>query len=197
MDIGKAISRAFDLLFKNIVVLAVAMLLVYLIGGITFGILLGPLMAGMVFICLKLIRGEKAEIGDVFKKFDKFAPAFLLSLLALVVGCVIGLLGMIPFLGFLISLAAGPLLGAAMALALCGIVDKNLELGPAIKEAVNRIKAKPLEMWLSALVFTILSSVGAIACGIGVLVTMPLFVLGLTLIYAEGGEISVQPTVSA
>lgn len=197
MDIGKAISRVFDVWFKNVVVLAVPMLLAILIGGITIFILAGPMMAGMAFICLKLLRGEKAEIGDVFSKFDKFVPALILCLIGGVAGCALGAVSMIPVLGSLIAIAAGPLLSAGVIFGLCGIVDKNLDFGPATKEAIDRIKVKPLETWLAALIFDVLSGVGFIACGIGVLVTLPISVLGMTIIYLEGAGADVQPGVSA
>lgn len=193
MDIGKAISRVFDVLFKNVVVLAVAMFLAILIGSVTFGILMGPLMAGMVFIGLKLLRGEKAEIGDVFSKFDKFVPALILFIICGLVSC----LFMIPVLGWLLGIVAGPLLSAVTVFGLCGIVDRNLDFGPALKEAIDRIKAKPFETWLAALIFSVLSGIGAIACGIGVIVTLPLSVLGMTIIYLEGAGASVQPSVPA
>lgn len=197
MDIGKLISRTFDLLFKNILVLAVSMLVAYLIGGVTLYILMGPMMAGMVLICLRLIRGEAAEIGDVFKKFDKFVPTLVVMIIGVVAFGVLIAINFIPILGFLICLAAGPLVGAALIFAICGIVDKDLDFGPAIKEAIERVKAKILETWLLTVIFGVLSGVGAIACGIGVLVTLPISVLGLTLVYAEGGEVSVQPGVPA
>lgn len=193
MDIGKAISRAFDVLFKNVVVLAVAMFLALFIGAITIGILMGPLMAGMVFICLKLLRGEKAEIGDVFSKFDKFVPALILFIIYGLVSC----LFMIPVLGTLLGIVAGPLLSAAAVFGLCGIVDRNLDFGQTLKEAIDRIKVKPLETWLAGLLFGVLSGVGFIACGIGVFVTLPLSALGMTIIYLEGAGPSMQPGVPA
>jgi len=208
VDIGKAISRAFDLLFKNLVVLAVAMLLAYLVGGITFGILMGPLMAGMVLICLKLVRGDKAEIGDVFKCFDKFGPTFLLFLLT---GVAVGvvwvfslIVAVIPLIGWLIGLllmlaiaVASPLLGVGVVFALCNIVDKKMELMPAIKSAIERIKVKPLETWLAALVFGVLAGIGSVICGIGLVVSAPIGVLGLVLVYLEDTAVAVQPSISA
>lgn len=208
MDIGKVISRSFDVLFKNVVVLAVAMFLAGLLGGVTFGILMGPMLAGMIIICLKLLRGETAEIGDVFKGFDKFGPAFLLLLITyLAVGAIwlaTIIFAFIPILGAIVVVLlwlclgiASPLLGAFVALALCGIVDKNLDLGGAFKYGFDRIKTNPLEIWVLALVLGILSYVGVIACGIGVYVTMPISILGMTIIYLEDTAATTQPSVTA
>lgn len=208
MDIGKVISRSFDVLFKNVVVLAVAMFLAELIGGVTIGILMGPMLAGMVIISLKLLRGETAEIGDVFKGMDKFGPAFLVLLLTyLAVGAIwlaTIIFALIPFLGILVTVLlwiclgiASPLIGAFVAFALCAIVDKNLDLSGAFKFAIDRIKANPLEIWVLALVLGILSSIGSIACGIGVFVTAPIFILGMTIMYLEGISATTQPSVTA
>ena len=208
MDIGKVISRSFDVLFKNVVVLAVAMFLAELIGGVTIGILMGPMLAGMVIISLKLLRGETAEIGDVFKGMDKFGPAFLVLLLTyLAVGAIwlaTIIFALIPFLGILVTVLlwiclgiAFPLIGAFVAFALCTIVDKNLDLGGAFKFAIDRIKVNPLEIWVLALVLGILSSIGSIACGIGVFVTAPIFILGMTIMYLEGTSATTQPSVTA
>jgi len=208
LDIGKVISRSFDVLFKNVVVLAVAMFLAELIGGVTIGILMGPMLAGMVIISLKLLRGETAEIGDVFKGMDKFGPAFLVLLLTyLAVGAIwlaTIIFALIPFLGILVTVLlwiclgiAFPLIGAFVAFALCAIVDKNLDLGGAFKFAIDRIKVNPLEIWVLALVLGILSSIGSIACGIGVFVTAPIFILGMTIMYLEGTSATTQPSVTA
>lgn len=201
LDIGKALSRAFDVFGKNAGVLIVAGILALLLSSISFGILIGPLAAGLVFIGLKLLRGQPAEIGDVFKKFEKFGPTFLLCLLVCAayfgVWLATFILAFIPFIGpvitFLVWLAisvASPLIAAFVFFAICGMVEKDLNLSEAIKDSIARIKVKPLECWLLSLVLVVIGSICAI-------ITLPIAIVGFVVIYTEGtGVTTVQSGVS-
>ncbi|MGE5529076.1 MAG: hypothetical protein ACM3X6_08035 [Patescibacteria group bacterium] len=190
MEIGKVISRAFDLYFKNFAVLFVGMILAYLVGGITFGILMGPMLAGLVFVCLKVLRGEKAEIGEVFSRFDKFVPTLILLILSGVVMGVLFAICLIPVIGWLVGLVAWPAIGAMVVFSVCGIVDKNLDFSAAVKGAIDIVKAKPVEIWLLALILGVISGICAI-------ITAPIGILGLVMIYHEGPGVPAQTGVTA
>lgn len=81
LDIGETLSASWETFTKNAAALIVGFLLMAIVGGISMGICLGPLLVGYCRMCLRANRGEKVEIGDVFKGFDTFGPAFVLMLL--------------------------------------------------------------------------------------------------------------------
>ena len=56
------------------------------IGSLIIG---GPMTLGLAYFALKIARGKKGEVGDIFKGFDNFAGslvAYLLYVLAVIVG---------------------------------------------------------------------------------------------------------------
>jgi uncharacterized membrane protein len=75
------------------------------VGGIPIGALLvtGPLTVGMAYAFLKLTRGMQGEIGDVFRGFDLFVPAFVMQLLIGIFVILWSLLLIIP--GIIMALA--------------------------------------------------------------------------------------------
>jgi hypothetical protein len=115
LDIGGCISRGWDLVKSNMGLLFVGALVYLLIEGaigavaqipiigalasITNLIIAGPLMGGVFYLFLRAIRGEPAEIGDIFSGFRRaFAQLFLATL---VQGLLIGLC-LLPFIVMLI-----------------------------------------------------------------------------------------------
>lgn len=56
----------------------------------------GPLSFGFTIIVLRIVRGEKPEIGDLFKGFNDFVRAFLLFLINAVFIALWSLLFVIP-----------------------------------------------------------------------------------------------------
>jgi uncharacterized membrane protein len=105
LDIGGCISRGFQLLKDHFSLLFVGALIYLLIqvsiGGLSnipvigpiFSIanlvISGPLMGGVFFLFIRVVRGESAELGDVFSGFSRaFGHLFLATL---VQGILIGL----------------------------------------------------------------------------------------------------------
>jgi uncharacterized membrane protein len=97
IDLGGCISRGWDLVKGNFAVFFVGALIYFLIecaiGGLSnipligpvFSIanfvISGPLMAGLYWLFLRGVRGEPAEIGDMFEGFKRsFGQLFLVVL---------------------------------------------------------------------------------------------------------------------
>ena len=79
VDLGDWIKDGFDLYKNNFGILVLASLIAIILSGATFGILAGPMCAGMILITLKLHDNadEKAELGDLFRGFTFFLQSFL------------------------------------------------------------------------------------------------------------------------
>lgn len=196
MDIGKSLSQSFEILKNNIGLLIGATLVAGFLSGCTLGILAGPLFGGVYLICLKLLRGEKAEFGEIFAHFDKIVPCLIFA--AIIIGLGIGLmivntiLAFIPILGwllmFLIWLALGvasPLIGLTFAIALCAMMEQNLDAVSALKYGFNKIKDDLVMNWVYSFVISLVAGAGVIACGIGLLVTMPIAYIGMAIAYLQ------------
>jgi hypothetical protein len=115
LDLGGCFSRGWELVKNNMGLLFVGTLVYLLIEGaigavaqipiigavasIANFIIAGPLMGGVFYLFLLAIRGEPAEIGDIFSGFRRaFAQLFLGTL---VQGLLIGLC-LLPFIVVLI-----------------------------------------------------------------------------------------------
>ena len=87
MDIGKALKDSWELFAKDALALIVASLITVLLGTLSLGIVLVPLVAGLYLMVMRRVReGRPAEIGDVFACFDRFGAYFVAFLMFLAIG---------------------------------------------------------------------------------------------------------------
>lgn len=186
IDIGKTLTDALNLYKENVATLLLATLVGYIIAGCTFGILAGPMLAGLALINLALIdkAQPKPDIGAVFKGFGFFVPAlvfFILFLVAMLVGNFI--LGMIPLLNLILPTLYGLTLSTFAMFTIFNIVDRKLEVIPAIQASVDTVKANFWNLLAVNIIASVLSFIGVFACGIGVVVTAPMYVATVAVAY--------------
>ena len=174
---GDWIEGGFNLYKANFGTLVLATIFVVVIGTVTAGILAGPMLAGLALVTLQLLDGKEPqpEAGKVFKGFDYFLQSFLFVVVwgigILIVSII---LGGIPVLGQLASIA---FVYAAQAFLLFGmflIVDRQMDWLPASMESIDIVKANFWPFFGLSTVAGIIGSLGAIACGIGVVFTIPI-----------------------
>lgn len=145
--------------------------------------------SGMYQMALKQLRGGRLSVGDLFGNLSKSGPVFVLLVLLGLIGGVIGgvsqaLLGSVlgPFAGLLTSIPSY-ILGALSSLSVLLVLDQRLSPVEAIQESWRVMKS---ELWTALafiLVLGMASSLGALACGFGVIFTLPLYYLGMALMY--------------
>ena len=185
---GEWLEKGFNLYKENIATLILATVVALLLSMVTLGILAGPMLAGVYFITLGLFdkTDPKPEAGSLFKGFDYFLNSFLFVIVwgvAITVASLI--LSVVPCIGQLASLFVGY---SAMALLLFGpflIVDKRMEFWPASMESFNKVKTNFWPFLGFSVVTSVIGSIGAIACAIGVVVTIPIQACILTVAYRE------------
>jgi len=163
VDLGAAFSKGWELFSKNMVPMIIGALLMYIIGGVTLGILM-PILAGGLFIMIrKSWNGEEAAIGDIFAGFSNFGSLFLgglLMLLMVIAGsilCGIGLFFTMPIVMFLFPL----------------IVDGGMGPGEAFGAGWKVFKENMGGLILLNLVTGLLAGAGNAALYVGSLFTMP------------------------
>jgi hypothetical protein len=185
---GEWIEQGFNLYKENLAVLILSGLVVTLLGGITMGILAGPLTVGMILICLALVdkKEPKPEVGDVFNGFQYFLNSFLFVLVwGLISFAVIMLLNLIPCLGQIASFIVSLAISALIMFGLFLIADKNMDFWPASKESIEMIKPCFWPMMGLVILASVIGSIGLVLCGIGIIVTMPITYCILAVAYRD------------
>ncbi|MFA5044031.1 MAG: hypothetical protein WC381_03415 [Kiritimatiellia bacterium] len=174
---GEWIQQGWELYKANIGVWIVASLLAIVISIATLGILSGPMMAGLAWMALAFVdrKEPKPQMGDVFKGFDYFLQAFLFCLIwGIIMFAASFLLSLIICVGSVLAVVLSIALETALMFGLFLIVDKRMEFWPASMLSLNVVKPNFLPFLGLLFVAVLLGHVGAIACGIGVIVTMPI-----------------------
>ncbi|MBW1782434.1 MAG: hypothetical protein JRL30_17040 [Deltaproteobacteria bacterium] len=185
---GEWIERGFNLYKENFAILVLASLIAVVISAVTVGVLAGPMAAGLLLITFGLIdkKGPRPEVGTLFKGFEYFLNSFLFVIIwgiaLFVVSIVVGL---IPCIGQLASLFVVFVAHALLMFGLFLIVDRRQEFWPASVESFNKVKPNFWPFLGFSIVSNIIGSVGAIACGIGVVFTLPIQVCILTVAYRD------------
>lgn len=168
-DIGTCVSAGINGLKKDPVTHIVTSLLIGIVGGVSAGVLTGPMMVGYMRMIKREDEGTKAEIADVFKGFDDFVPALLAVFVSsIIVG-----------IGFMLCVIPGLLIMALVPTAAYLVAVGEKDGINAIKRAFDAIKANLLSSILCALVLGIVGSIGSILCGIGMILTLPIAFIGM------------------
>jgi len=207
VKIGDAISEGWNIYKDNFGLVFLGCLITWLVSAVSCNICLGPLVCGMFMILARIVKKSepKPEVGDVFKGFDKFLPAFLLVLVCgicyFVLQCI---LLMIPVIGWILLLIVAFAYGPILTWALMLVANRGMKwteaVGVVLKSTFNGKFTMPILLGILA---GIIGGAGIVACGIGVLFTMPLAVCIYAAAYEQvfggegGAEAPVEPEVVA
>lgn len=185
---GEWIEKGFNLYKENLVILVLASLLAGVLSVVTLGILAGPMVAGVLLITLGLFdkKEPKPEVGKLFEGFNYFLNSLLFIFVwgvALFMASFI--LATVPFIGQLASMFLACAAQALLMFGLFLIVDKKMDFWPASMESFNKVKTNFWPFLGLSVVVSIIGSIGAIAFGIGVVVTVPIQFCILTVAYRD------------
>ena len=200
-SVGSAFNKGLQLYKENFVLIFLAYLIAMLISSITCGICGGPMTCGVIGIVLALLRNQnpKPQISDLFNGFQKFLPAFVTMLAFSAINFVAQIVNIVPVLGQLAAIVIACFIFPAVILwALFFIQDQNATIGEAIVEPLKLVTKKPFwSVILVVFVAGLLGMVGIIACGIGMLFTMPFSMCMIAAayeeVYGESGLADNQP----
>lgn len=138
-----------------------------------------PLYAGLYYMALKGMRGEKPRIRDMFKGFRRYwGVLFLwwLSLIAFVVLCTTAI-------GILVT----PLLWAMTTLAFPLLIDERKSVGSAFGAAFKVVFTwkNCARFWLYGLLVPLVSFLGILGFFVGVFITLPVAVCVQVIAYRD------------
>lgn len=149
----------------NLAPLLVDALIVVTVGTCTLGIALPPLLRGYTAMCLRIARGEKAEVGESMKGFEHFGASLVIGLLVFALAVVMSL---VPVIGTTAALILGTWVW-------CLHVDRpSAGAVDTLKGSIELVRAHPVDtlvLWLVAgglglvLSATVIGSVAALAYG--------------------------------
>jgi len=179
---GDWIGQAWEVV-KTDIGLFVGMTLLYaIVGGCVPIVLQGSMQAGLHIACMKkLVRG-RMEIGDLFLGFNFFVPALLAAIV----------ISVFASIGFLLCIIPGMVLYAMYSFTYLFIVDKRMDFWPAMQASHAVVKNDYVGFTLFVLALGLLNFVGVLCCLVGVLVTIPISFMAITIAYRE--IVGLEPT---
>ena len=138
-----------------------------------------PLYAGLYYMALKAMRGEKPRIRDIFKGFHRYWGALFLwwlFLIAFIVLCTTAV-------GILVT----PLLWAISMLAFPLLIDDGKGVGAAFGAAFKAVFTwkNCARFWLYGLAVPLVSFLGVLGFGFGLFITVPLAVCVQVIAYRD------------
>jgi len=188
VKIGKWLEEGFTLYKNNFATLVLASIIALVLSTVTIGLLTGPMIAGLIIITLQLLRQEepKPDAGSVFRGFNYFLSAFLFMLIwgiAILLGSVI--LSLFPIIGQILSLFFAYSAQAFLMFGLYLIVDQQMNFWPASQKSIHTVKSNFWPFLGLSVIASIIGSIGAIAFGIGIVLTIPIQACILAVAYQE------------
>ncbi len=174
--------------------------------------LTGPLVGGYLWFCLRLARGEPAILGDAFAGFSKCGVQLMLSSLIqglmnfacilplAIVGGIMGVSaamnkggppqinpGLIAVFGILVMACVAALvyLNILWTHSLLLVIDKGYKFWPAMQLSRKLVVNRWWMTFLFLFVAGIISGLGAMACLVGLLVTVPLYYFMRVFLYDD------------
>jgi hypothetical protein len=186
LSIGGCLERSWNLLKANFwplvgstFVLFVVMMIaqsIPLIGLLVSLLLTGVFYGGLYLYYLKKIRGQSAELGDVF---SGFSLAFLPLMLATLVS------SLLTMVGLLLLILPGIYLAISYAFTYMLVIDKRLEFWAAMEVSRRVITAQWFRVFALILLGGIIAALGVIGLFIGVFVTIPILVGAVAYAYED------------
>lgn len=173
--IEKSFKRSWDVFKDDMVLFIVAGLIVGVAGFFSLGILLPPLVIGLIRLTQKRMKGEEAAFGDVFSLgFPSFLPALLAGIL----------IGLGVFVGMILLVIPGILVAIVTTFTFHFIAYDNDSFIDAIKNSFNLVKENFVPALLIIIIVGALNSVGGMIA-IGTLFTFPFGMVVMTVAFEE------------
>lgn len=190
LDLGQVLNEAWELFTRDATAYVVATLIHLAIIIVTCGLgilVFGPLIAGLVIMGFKARKGEPISYNDALAGFKVFGPTFVVSLI----------MGIGVLLGMVLCVLPGIYLAIAWAFALPLVIDKKMEAWPAMQLSMQKVNENFVPVLIVVLVLGVINSLGS-SVVLGLLVTQPLYVLGVNVAYEKlFGPLQPGPVVTA
>jgi len=156
-------------------VIQVALNAIPFLGVVAAAAISTPLLIGNFIVSAKLLHGQPTEFRDFFTGFQYLLPLLLLSLVA----------GIFISIGTILLVIPGIYLAVAYLFASYLVVDRRLDFWPAMELSRRTVTPRWFGYFAFVLLVALLNLAGALALGVGLLVTIPLSFCAVTAAYAD------------
>ncbi len=146
-----------------------------IVVSLAFSALSVFLEIGLIKIVLKLVDGMKAEFAELWAY-----PKYFVNLLASSI-----LFFIIVGVGFILLIVPGIYLALRLQFYSYYVVDKNAGITDSLKMSWEKTRGKVFDLFLFALLLIALNILGALALLVGLLVTIPVSFVAVTLLYRK------------
>lgn len=130
---------------------------------------------GLIKIFLKLVDGVKAEFAELWAYPQYFVNLLVSSIL----------FGLIVGVGFILLIVPGIYLALRLQFYSYYVVDKNAGITDSLKMSWETTRGKVLDLFFFVLLLIALNILGALALLVGLLVTIPVSFVAITLLYRK------------
>lgn len=152
-----------------------ATLVFAIMSGVIPIILQAPMVIGMHIMLVNKMLTGRLDIGDLFKGFNYFVPSLLATLV----------MGIFIFIGMLACIIPGLVVGAMYLFTYLFIADRKMEFWPAMQASHAIVKQNYLGYTFFFLTLALLQLAGALLCGVGLLVTIPIYYAAINAAYRD------------
>jgi uncharacterized membrane protein len=160
--IGMAIQIPVQLMTKgaNYSSFDSGMIMMGLLGMLLFAVAVKPVSYGIDYVNLKLVRGEKFDIADVFLGFRENYLNVVLSGI---------LVAAIVIAGFILLIIPGIIFACKLAFVPYLVIDKKLDAVEAVKASWEMTDGHAMTIFLMALLAIPIAILGLIALVVGII----------------------------
>lgn len=137
----------------------------------------GPLVAGFFIVAHKLRNNQVVNFENFFDGFSAFIPLFLYTIVA----------GILITIGYFALIIPGIYLSVAYTFSIPLIIFGKMDFWNAMEGSRKLISAEWLSIFILVVVLALLNVLGAMAFGIGLLISFP---ISICVIYAAFDDIA-------
>jgi uncharacterized membrane protein len=172
---GRWISEGWQMVRADLGTYVLLCLVFTAVSSVVPIVLQGPLLVGFHIFCIKRILNRGGELGDLFKGFDYFLPAFVASLI----------ISVFVFVGTLVCLIPGLVVAAMYKFTYLFILDKRMDFWPAMQASHAVVKNDYFGFTMFLLLMALVNLLGFLCCIVGLLVSIPVTLAAITVAYKE------------
>ena len=174
LDVGALAKQSWALFTSKPLEHIVASLIVIALGTVSLGVLIGPLCVGQIRMIDRQRQGDDIRIEHVFSGFDRFAPAFLTTLIMLVAVSI----------GLVLLVVPGVVLMVAWGFALWFVALEGSSALEALSASWALLKQNTASVLLVILLSVVVNSLGSTIL-LGAILTAPLSFIFTTLAFCQ------------
>jgi uncharacterized membrane protein len=169
------VGQAWELVKPHWLPLSAMCLITLLIGFVPCAMFVigGAIYVGVSRAILGLIAGKPPTVGMMFEGFDRLGQAFLANLVV----------GLLVSIGTLFCIVPGIILGIMWMFVNFVLAETNLDFWPAMEYSANLTAGYRWELFCLLLACLVVYVLGMLACGVGLVVAVPVIVTAIALAY--------------